>query len=98
MHLSDKYVNLIHAEDLAEICVTALQRGRPGAAYNVSDGVPRTWREIGRRLCGDQFAQESAGEQLSGKRISTAKLRLMLQEAGTSIRHPDLFRSLECLP
>lgn len=98
VRLSDKYVNLIHAEDVGEICVTALQRGRPGAAYNVSDGVPRTWREIGRRLCGDQFAQESAGEQLSGKRISTAKLRLMLQEAGTSIRHPDLFRSLECLP
>jgi dTDP-4-dehydrorhamnose reductase len=98
VRLSDKYVNLIHAEDLAETCVAALQCGRPGAAYNVSDGVPRTWREIGRQLYGNPPAQEPTGEQRAGKRISTVKLRSMLQEAGTSIRHPDIFRSLERLP
>jgi nucleoside-diphosphate-sugar epimerase len=95
VRLSDKYVNLIHAEDLADICVAALQCGRPGAVYNVSDGVPRTWREIGQRLCGSQGLEESEGEQLPGKRIDTAKLRSMLQEAGIVIRHPDLFGSLE---
>jgi hypothetical protein len=95
VRLSDKYVNLIHAEDLADICVAALQCGRPGAVYNVSDGVPRTWREIGQRLCGSQGLEESEGEQLPGKRIGTAKLRSMLQEAGIVIRHPDLFGSLE---
>jgi hypothetical protein len=98
VRLSDKYVNLIHAEDLAEICAAALQCGRAGAAYNVSDGVPRTWREIGRRLCGDLSAQQSEGERLPGKRISTARLCSMLQEAGTLIRHPDLFDSLERSP
>lgn len=98
VRLSDKYINLIHVADLAEICVTALQCGRPGTTYNVSDGVPRTWREIGRRLSGAQAAQESTGEQLPGKRISTVKLRLMLQESGTSMHHPDLFGSLERLP
>jgi hypothetical protein len=97
VRLSDKYVNFIHAEDLADICAAALQCGQPGAAYNVSDGVPRTWREIGQRFCGGQRLGESEGEQQPGKRISTAKLRSMLQEAGIVIRHPDLFRSLGLL-
>jgi hypothetical protein len=96
--LSDKYVNLIHVEDLAEICRAALQCGIPGDAYNVSDGVPRTWKEIGRRLYGGQPLESQAGVRESGKRISTVKLRSLLVEAGTSIRHPDLFHSLEHLP
>ena len=96
--LSDKYVNLVHVEDLATACLAALQQGIPGASYNVSDGIPRTWREIGRRLYGTDVGQKPAGEQPSGKRISTAKLRSMLQEAHLEIRHPDLFVSLEALP
>ncbi|HKY71816.1 MAG TPA: hypothetical protein VJL88_07835 [Nitrospira sp.] len=95
--LSDKFVNLIHVEDLATICLAALQHGIQGTAYNVSDGIPRTWREIGRRVFGKDPDQEPAGEQPSGKRISTAKLRTMLQDAHLSIRHPDLFVSLEAL-
>jgi len=97
--LSKKYVNLIHVEDLAAICLAALTCGRAGAAYNVSDGTPRTWREIGRGLYGDHLAEEGvrAEDELSGKRIDTAKLRSMLAEARISMRHPDLFRSLEQL-
>lgn len=95
--LSNKFVNLIHVEDLATICLAALQYGIPGTAYNVSDGIPRTWREIGRRLYGKDFDQEPGGEQPSGKRINTAKLGSLLQEAHLSIRHPDLFVSLEAL-
>jgi len=97
--LSDKYVNLIHVEDLAAICLAALQCGAPGTAYNISDGTPRTWKEIGRGLSGDGIGHTAAGiqEQVSGKRINTAKLRSLLQEARLSIRYPDLFRSLEHL-
>jgi nucleoside-diphosphate-sugar epimerase len=43
---SRKYVNLIHAEDLAAICLLALEHGKPGEVYNVSDGQPHTWNEI----------------------------------------------------
>ena len=94
--ISRKYVNLIHVEDLAEICVAALQHGAPRAAYNVSDGVPRTWTEIGRTLEGHDTAAAPEGEpQPAGKRIDTAKLRSLLEEARVTIRHPDLFRSLE---
>jgi hypothetical protein len=98
--LSKKYVNLIHVEDLAAICLAALEYGMAGAVYNVSDGTPRTWREIGRGLSADHLAEEGAAAQKepSGKRIDTAKLRSMLVEAGISMRHPDLFRALERLP
>ncbi len=97
--LSDKYVNLIHVEDLAAINLAALGHGVSGAVYNVSDGVPRTWREIGRGLDGGQLVEPQTGEQKQalGKRISTTKLRAMLQEANMSMRHPDLFRALESL-
>lgn len=33
----DSYTNHIHAGDLADACIAALVRGRPGRAYNVSD-------------------------------------------------------------
>ena len=95
--LSDKYVNLIHVEDLAASCLAALQCGAPGTVYNLSDGTPRTWREIGQRLSGDDIGDTGIQEQVSGKRINTTKLRALLQEAGLSIRYPDLFRSLERL-
>ena len=95
--LSDKYVNLIHVEDLATICTAALACGRSGAVYNVSDGIPRTWSEIGRGLFGGQAEQWRGEKHASGKRLDTTKLRSMLQEAGTSLRHPDLFRSLQDL-
>ena len=97
--LSDKYVNLIHVEDLAAICLAALEHGVSGAVYNVSDGIPRTWREIGRGLDGGQLVEPQPAEQKQalGKRINTTKLRAMLQEARISMRHPDLFRALEDL-
>jgi hypothetical protein len=96
---SRKYVNLIHVEDLAAICLTALERGTPGEAYNVSDGIPRTWKEICR------FAKDRWGIQPSveiddastGKRIANGKLMLLLNSAQKSLAHSDLYRSLEQL-
>jgi len=89
-----KYVNLIHVEDLAAICLAALERGTPGETYNVSDGTPRTWEQICR------FAQQhnravtpaSTTRSETGKRISNRKL---LEELGVSILHSDLFSQLD---
>jgi nucleoside-diphosphate-sugar epimerase len=90
---SRKYVNLIHAEDLAAICLLALDKGTPGEVYNVSDGTPRTWDEI----C--ETAQQrwsvaagaAKGDPSPGKRINNAKLRAGL---GYTLRHPDLYEAL----
>ncbi|MBI3807074.1 MAG: hypothetical protein HY281_06115 [Nitrospirae bacterium] len=88
-----KYVNLIHVEDLAAICLAALEHGTPGETYNVSDGTPYLWSEI----CAT--AQQRWGvvatavkeDRLSGKRISNAKLRAGL---GYTLRHPELYEAL----
>jgi nucleoside-diphosphate-sugar epimerase len=94
--VSRKFVNLIHVEDLAEICAAALRHGTPGETYNVSDGVPRTWTEIGRTIHGHDSHGAPAGDpQPAGKRIDTAKLRSLLEKARLTIRHPDVFHALE---
>jgi nucleoside-diphosphate-sugar epimerase len=90
---SRKYVNLIHVEDLAAVCLVAIEKGKPGEAYNISDGTPRTWEEI----CAT--AQQRWGvapasakkNRASGKRITTAKLRT---ELGYTLKHPDLYDAL----
>jgi len=90
---SRKYVNLIHVEDLAAICLAAIEKGKPGEAYNISDGTPRTWEEIcatAQQRWG--VAPASAKEnRASGKRITTAKLRT---ELGYTLKHPDLYDAL----
>ena len=90
---SHKYMNLIHVEDLAAICLAAIEKGKPGEAYNVSDGTPRTWNEI----CAT--AQQRWGvtataankDPSPGKRISNAKLRA---ELGYTMNYPDLYKAL----
>jgi hypothetical protein len=92
---SRKYVNLIHAEDLAAICLLALDKGKPGGVYNVSDGTPRTWNEVcvtAQQRWGVAATAAAAKEnRSSGKRISNAKLRT---ELGYVLKHPDLYEAL----
>ena len=93
---SRKYVNLIHVEDLAAICLLALDKGRPGEAYNVSDGQPHTWNEI----CGTaqqrwgMTAAAAREDHSSGKRISNAKLRA---ELSYQFQHSDLYEALDLI-
>jgi nucleoside-diphosphate-sugar epimerase len=93
---SRKYVNLIHAEDLAAICLLALDKGKPGEVYNVSDGRPRTWDQIcatAQQRWGVTVAAVQENRS-SGKRISNAKLRTELEYR---FRHPDLYSALQAL-
>jgi hypothetical protein len=90
---SRKYVNLIHVEDLASICLLALERGTPGETYNVSDGQPRTWKEICVAMAQNLHSTTPPPEsdEQSGKRISTHKL---VATFGSVIRHQDLYTEL----
>ncbi len=90
---SRKYVNLIHVEDLATICLLALDKGKPGEAYNVSDGTPHTWNEIyatAQQRWGVPPAAKKE-DRSTGKQISTAKLR---SELDYRFQHPDLYEAL----
>ena len=93
---SRKYVNLIHVEDLAAICLAAIEKGKPGEAYNVSDGAPHTWDEIcatAQQRWGMTIAATQEN-RTSGKRISNAKLR---SELDYRFRHSDLYTALQAL-
>jgi len=91
-----KYVNLIHVEDLATICLLALERGTPGEVYNVSDGTPRTWADICRmaKTCWGVTAHKGGNDSRPGKRIKTIALQ---ERLGVVIRHSDLQAELEKL-
>jgi nucleoside-diphosphate-sugar epimerase len=93
---SQKFVNLIHVEDLAAICLLALSKGNPGEAYNISDGIPRTWGEICATAQQRWGVAPSAAKEdpSSGKRISNAKLR---SELGYRFRHSDLYEALDLI-
>jgi len=93
---SRKYVNLIHVEDLVSVCLAALDKGKPGDVFNVSDGIPHTWEEICATARDRWNIPFGTGEQTdaTGKRISTNKLSA---ELGVSIQHADLFSELEML-
>jgi hypothetical protein len=97
---SRKYVNLIHVEDLASVCLAALDRGLPGESYNVSDGTSRTWAEIC-RIAQDRWGIQSAAQSdedvPTGKRIANGKLLSMLQGTNQQLRYPDLWSALEQL-
>ncbi|MFO0706605.1 MAG: hypothetical protein U0412_07095 [Nitrospira sp.] len=91
---SRKYVNLIHVEDLAHICLHALASGKPGEIYNVSDGIPRTWNDIC-RVAEERWhikPVQNANRPDAGKRISNAKL---IQKLGYTIHHSDLYGELQ---
>ncbi|MFM8550976.1 MAG: hypothetical protein ACKOCD_01460, partial [Nitrospiraceae bacterium] len=97
---SPRYVNLIHVLDLAGICLAALERGRAGVAYNVSDGQPRQWAEICRiaqqRWGVTPLDRAPAGRAATGpgKRLSIARLKM---ELGYAFRHPDLYEALDAI-
>lgn len=91
---TQKWVNLLHVEDAAAICLLALERADKGDLYVASDGHPRTWREI----C--SVASEKwqiplpppTAPSSPGKRIDIQKLRTELQYSFT---FQDLFQALD---
>ncbi|MBM4123528.1 MAG: hypothetical protein FJ246_01010 [Nitrospira sp.] len=91
---SPRYVNLIHVEDLAGICLQALERAGPGEVYNVSDGQPRQWKEICEvaRRRWNVAPREGTTDDRCGKKISIAKLTA---ELGYRFKHPDLYAALD---
>ena len=93
---SPRYVNLIHVEDLAGICLAAVEHGRSGEVYNVSDGHPRRWMEV----CEEAKRRWNVPlppireHAPPGKRLSIAKLE---RELHYTFRFPDLYAALAAI-
>ena len=88
-----KWVNLLHVEDAAAICLQALAQASDGSTYLASDGHPRTWNEI----CSVASSKWGISIPLltlplhPGKQVSIHKLQTELQY---TFRFPDLFQAL----
>jgi len=89
-----KWVNLLHVEDAAAICLQALEQASDGSTYLASDGHPRTWEEI----CSVASSKwrvpipPPTPPQNPGKQVSIHKLRT---ELNFTFRFPDLYQALD---
>lgn len=91
---SPKWVNLLHVEDAAAICLRALEGALDGSTYLASDGIPRTWAEI------FSIASSTWGipvpprtpNQVTGKKVSIHKL---LTDLNYTFRFPNLYQALD---
>ena len=97
------FTNRIHADDLVQVCLAAMERGVDGETYNVSDGHPGTMTDYFNRIA-DRAGlprppqipmSEGAGKLSAGmmsymaesRRLSNRK---MLDELGVELMYPDL--------
>ncbi len=101
------YTNRIHADDLARVCIAAMRRGQPGAAYNVSDGQPTTMTDYFNRVA-DRLGlprppvvdRAAARQALSPSMLSfleeSKRLdnRRMCKQLGVALIYPDLAAGL----
>ena len=91
---TEKFVNLIHIEDVAAICIAALEKAIDGETYIVSDGIPRQWSEIFTEasIRWNLGAYPPSPAKHAGKRLSIEKLKTRLY---SSFLHTDLYRALD---
>jgi len=101
------WTNRIHADDLVDVCFAAMQRGRNGDVYNVSDGNPGNMTDYFNRVADhlglprppvidlEQARQELSPGLLSylgeSRRLDNRKL---LNDLGVKLRYPDLASGL----
>jgi len=104
------YSNRIHQDDLAQVCVAAIEHGKNGAIYNVCDGQPTTMAhyfksvaatlglpmpvEVDREQAEQQLSQAMLSYLKDSRRISNQK---MLRELQVTLRYPDLMAGLAAL-
>lgn len=99
--------NRVHADDLVAACLAAMQRGRAGAVYNVSDGHPSSMTDYFRRVADalglprpPEISRAEAGDRIDAgmlsylaesKRIDNRRMR---EELGVTPRYPTLAEGL----
>lgn len=101
------YSNRIHADDLVEVCLAAMERGESGGVYNVCDGHPSTMTDYFFRVADGAglprppvVSLEEAEDQLSAGMMSYMREsrrlsnRRMLEDLGVSLRFPTLEEGL----
>ncbi len=101
------FSNRIHISDLVQVCLAAMERGRDGELYNVSDGHPSTMTDYFNRLAAaaglppPPLVSLAEGEQVlspgmmsymrESRRLDNGK---MLRELGVELQYPTLDQGL----
>ncbi len=101
------WTNRIHVDDLVQTCIAAMERGRDGEIYNVSDGQPGNMADYFNQVADatglphppvilpdETTAQLSAGLRsylAESRRIDNSK---MLKELGVQLKYPTLSQGL----
>jgi nucleoside-diphosphate-sugar epimerase len=101
------WTNRIHADDLAAVCVAAMERGRDGALYNVADGSPGTITQYYNAVADllglprpPAVSMEEARRVMSPGMLSYLSesrrldARRMREELGVTLRYPGLAAGL----
>jgi nucleoside-diphosphate-sugar epimerase len=99
--------NHIHSLDLVKVARAAMERGGPGAVYNVCDGAPESMTHYFNQVadyCGlprpPVISLEQAQQQLSPGMLSYLKEsrrlsnRKLIEALGVVLDYPDLQRGL----
>lgn len=97
------WTNRIHIDDLVQVCVAAMERGRSGEAYNVSDGSPGTMIDyfnliaeladlppppaISLAQAEGQLSEGMLSYMRESRRVDNSKLR---RELGVSLIYPSM--------
>ena len=97
------WTNRIHADDLAAVCVAAMERGKDGRVYNVADGSPGTITQYYNAVAGllglplppavsMGEARRLLGPAMLSYLSESRRLdaRRMREELGVALRFPDL--------
>ncbi|HHI93066.1 MAG TPA: SDR family oxidoreductase [Gammaproteobacteria bacterium] len=104
LHEADSpYTNRIHQDDLAQVCIAAAERGKPGEVYNVSDGQPGTMSRYFKDIAQaynlpmpPEISLEEAQQVMSAGMLSYLKEsrrlgnRKMLAELGVVLQYVSL--------
>ena len=101
------WTNRIHADDLAAVCVAAMDRAPSGAVYNVSDGHPGNMADYFNRVAdlaglprppvirlADADGRLSEGLLSYLRESRRLDNRHMLHELGVALRYPTLYAGL----
>jgi nucleoside-diphosphate-sugar epimerase len=92
----EKWLNLIHVADGARAVLAAVERGRPGAVYNVSDGHPVRRREYYAELAAalgapaPRFEAPPDGDA-TDRRVGNARMR---RELRVELQYPSYIEGL----
>jgi len=101
------WTNRIHVDDLVQICIAAMERGRDGEIYNVSDGQPGNMADYFNQVADATglprppviLPEQATGQLSAGLRSYLAESRRidngkMLKELHIQLKYPTLSKGL----